>query len=345
VTDNFAVALERAFAAGRALDALALAGALGPLGWLANAGEWIRRSCTRALAAAGDDAPAPLRARALLALGNNSADQMSNLEQLTAALALFEDLNDETGAVRALLCLSSGRSLRGDYEGGRRTAQAALRRARRLDDAALIGEALGELGLSIDNVEEALPFLREGAESLRRVGSADRAARLLSTAGMAALREDAYQRSEQLQHEALAAALEVDEPMLLALVHGNIGLAALLGGRHDAARAAFRNELTIAHAHGLATFYMEGLLGLAALAAADGDDHRAAVLDAAAWALNDRPVFPAEAPVYERLEQRFIAPARERLGTDAWEAASGGGRSLSADSAIALALEPALLPG
>jgi hypothetical protein len=71
----------------------------------------------------------------------------------------------------------------------------------------------------------------------------------------------------------------------------------------------------------------------------------AAVLEAAAWALNDRPVLPAEAPVYERVERRFIAPARERLGSDAWEAASAGGRSLSADSAIALAVEPALLPG
>jgi hypothetical protein len=46
-----------------------------------------------------------------------------------------------------------------------------------------------------------------------------------------------------------------------------------------------------------------------------------------------------------RVEQRFIAPARARLGSGRWEAASTGARSLSADSAIALALEPALLPG
>jgi hypothetical protein len=47
--------------------------------------------------------------------------------------------------------------------------------------------------------------------------------------------------------------------------------------------------------------------------------------------------------VYDRVEQRFIAPARKRLGRDAWEAASAAGRELSADAAIALALEPALL--
>jgi predicted ATPase len=343
--DNFAVALDRALAGGRTIDALALAGALGPWLWLTNASEWTRRSCARALAAAGDDAPAPLRARALLALGNGSAVGIADLERLAAALALFEDLGGETGAVRTLLCLSNGRSAQGDYDGARRTAEEALRRARQLGDAALIGQALGEIGLSIDRIEEALPFLREAAEGSRRIGAADRAVRFLTTAGLAALREDAYERSEELQRQALDAAFEVDDAFLHTLVQGNTGLAALLGGRHDAARAAFRIELTTAHAHGLASFYMEGLLGLAALAAADGDDHRAAVLDAAAWALNDRPVLPSEAPVYERVEQRFIAPARERLGSDAWEAASAGGRSLSADSAIALALEPALLPG
>ena len=55
--------------------------------------------------------------------------------------------------------------------------------------------------------------------------------------------------------------------------------------------------------------------------ATDKDAHRiaevhvrawqaAGILEAAAWALNDRPVFPFEAPVYERVEQRFIVPAR-----------------------------------
>jgi hypothetical protein len=157
---------------------------------------------------------------------------------------------------------------------------------------------------------------------------------------MAALREDAYERSEQLQLEALDAALEVGDPITLTFVHGNAALAALLGGRHDAARTAFRDQLVTAHAHALATFYMEPLLGFAALAAADGNDQLAAVLNAASWALNDRPVYPAEAPVYERVEQRFIAPARRRLGSEAWEEASSAGRSLTADAAIALALEP-----
>ena len=53
----------------------------------------------------------------------------------------------ETGAVRTLLCLSGAKSDRCEYEDARRLAEAALWRARRLDDPALIGEALGEIGL------------------------------------------------------------------------------------------------------------------------------------------------------------------------------------------------------
>jgi predicted ATPase/DNA-binding SARP family transcriptional activator len=341
--DNVDAAVERAFASGRAIDALAIAGALRPYGWLANAHEQVRRWCERALDAVGDDAPAPLRARALHALADNTADRMPDPEGIRAALALFRELGDEREVARCLLSLSDAKSLRGEYEEGRRAAEEALAIARRLGDAALIGEALGDIGLGIDRIEEALPYLREAAQRCRSVGAVSRAARLLSTAGMAALREDAYDRSEELLRDALDAALEVGDPTMLAFVHGNRALAALLGGRPDAARAAFRNELVIAHAHAFETFYMEGLLGFAALAAADGNDHFAAVLNAAAWELIDRPVFPSEAPVYERVEQRFIAPARERLGCEAWEAASAAGRRMTADAAIALALEPALL--
>jgi hypothetical protein len=43
--------------------------------------------------------------------------------------------------------------------------------------------------------------------------------------------------------------------------------------------------------------------------------------------------------VYERLERRFIAPARERLGREAWDSASRAGQEMTAEAAIAFALE------
>jgi hypothetical protein len=40
------------------------------------------------------------------------------------------------------------------------------------------------------------------------------------------------------------------------------------------------------------------------------------------------------------LEQRFLSPARARLGDQAWEAASAEGRRMDADAAAAYALDP-----
>ncbi|HEX5620020.1 MAG TPA: hypothetical protein VFX51_16475, partial [Solirubrobacteraceae bacterium] len=216
-------------------------------------------------------------------------------------------------------------------------------RAHALGDNLLIGSALAQVGLGTARAADAAPLVREAAARLREAGALEIASSVLTTAGMAALREDEYEVSTELEYEALEAALAAGDPYSLAFVHGNLALAALLGGRPQAARTAFRDELLTARAHGFATFYFEGLLGLAALAAADGDDQRAIVLDAAAWAHNERDVYPSEAPVYDRLEQRFIGPARERLGAEEAAAAVAAGRQLNAADALAYALaEPAV---
>jgi predicted ATPase/DNA-binding SARP family transcriptional activator len=338
--DNVAAAMEWAFARERHFNALALAGRLGSYSWLAHAGDQINRWCRRALAAAGDDAPAPLRARALRAWAQNEPLGTQDREHSLAALALFRQLGDETEIVCCLLLVSNSFNFDADWEHGQRAAREALDRAKRIGDPTLIGQALAELALAIPHIEEALPFVRKAVERLRAAGAPGQVARLLTTAGMAALCEDAFDRAEELEREALGAALETGDPLFLASVHGNTGLAALLGGHHDAARAAFQDELATAHAHALPLLYPEALLGLAALAAADGDHHRAAVLAGAASALSDRPTGAAEAPVYERVQHRFIAPARERLGTEEWEAATAAGRGMTAEAAIAFALEP-----
>ena len=61
-------------------------------------------------------------------------------------------------------------------------------------------------------------------------------------------------------------ALEIHDQYVLTLVHGNMGLAVLLDGRPQAARAAFRAEYESAHRHGYVRFYFEAQLGLAAVA-------------------------------------------------------------------------------
>jgi predicted ATPase/DNA-binding SARP family transcriptional activator len=341
--DNMRAAMSWAVDSGAAHDALALAGELGTYATLAHANHEADDRARRALAVAGSDAPARLRARALLAITHTTADDADREEPGTTALELFRSVGDDTWTARTLLVLSNVRSFNGDYATGRALAEEALGLAERLGDDVLIGAALGQVALGIPRVAEAFPLVSEAAARLRRAGAPQRAARMLSTEGMAALREDEYEVAEKLQAQALDAALEVAaDAHTLALVYGNAGLAALLAGRQEPALAAFRNELATAHAHAFATFYFEGLLGIAAVAAARGEDHRAVVLETAAWKLSDGQLKEAEVPVYERVMQRFIAPARERLGAEAREAASAAASAMTADAAIALALEPAV---
>src|SRR5262249_10627798 len=112
---------------------------------------------------------------------------------------------------------------------------------------------------------------------------------------------------------------------------GNLGLAALLTGETEAASQAFREELTLCRDMVVRPVAFEGLRGLAAVAAVNGDDTRAATLVGAADEQRyDQPEDPLEA----RLETTYFEPARARLGTGAWNAAAREGNALTFEGAI-----------
>jgi predicted ATPase/DNA-binding SARP family transcriptional activator len=341
--ENIRVAIEWALDRGLAVDALTLVGLLGPVAWISESDAEFAGLARRSLDEAGADAPAPLRGRALFTLGQVLPLGLERMASIDAALALFRAVGDELWIVNSLIAISNFASFSGDYAHGRAVAEEALERAHAFGDSRLIGSALGQVALGTAPAVEAAALIREAATHLRAAGAVEIATALLSTAGMAALREDEYELSAELQYEALEMALAMAEPFSLASVYGNLGLAALLGGRADTARGAFRDELLVARAHGFGLFYFEGLLGLAALAAADGEDRRAIMLDGAAWALREREVYASEAPVYGRLEERFISAGRDRLGAEAAASAAAAGRHMSAAAALAYALaEPAV---
>ena len=70
----------------------------------------------------------------------------------------------------------------------------------------------------------------------------------------------------------------------------------------------------------------------------NGDGARAATLVGAAEA---HRYDNAPGPVEARLDETFFAPARSRLGAEAWNAAAREGSVLSFDDAIAYALDEA----
>jgi hypothetical protein len=120
------------------------------------------------------------------------------------------------------------------------------------------------------------------------------------------------------------------------ILHGNLGLAALLTGDPDAARQAFRDQLELCRELVVPPVSSEGLLGLAAVATVRHDLDRAARLSGASTAHRyGQPSGPVEA----RLHATFFEQARARLGASTWDRAVREGDALSFNDAIATALE------
>jgi hypothetical protein len=178
-------------------------------------------------------------------------------------------------------------------------------------------------------------LLEEGVAIMRAAGATPRAAMCMSNVAFEAITREDYALANELMNAALPDAGASGNRYLEMMLRGNLGLVALLTGVADRARAAFRLELDWGRAEGLSVFVHEGLLGLGALTA---DDTLAATLHGAAHAHLDSPIRAIERPIYDRVEQRFFAPVRGRLGEAAWAQARAKGRALSADSAIALAV-------
>jgi predicted ATPase/DNA-binding SARP family transcriptional activator len=334
--DNLRAALTWALDRHHATTAVALAGAIDP--YLVTSAGYAELSdwCRRALAIADDTVPPSLRARAHIGCAQ-STEPAVVVEQAGLAYELYSALGDDRGVSESLLVSSVGHGMAADYPRSFAAAEAALRHAERTGDEALIAFALGALARGSDRIDEALPYVRAAVEKLREAGSLERVAGLLSTKAFAALAEDAFEQAEDFLAEALDAVRQVHNPFASALVHGNRALAALLKGRLAAAASAFAEQIEVARAAAFPTFYMEAFLGFAALAAARGDDRVAALLAAASEVYDDRGVWEAEKPVYDKVDARFLAPARDRLGQAAWDRAGDEVRSMTTEAVLALA--------
>jgi predicted ATPase len=344
--ENLRAAITWGLASGHALQVVELLSAIASYMWYSHdrTGQ-LQRWRDRALVAAGDDLPLSIRAHAEFALGFNSSDRGERLRHDLAALTLFRELGDDTMIARCLVDLAMTARFDADPNGAVAYAEEAVQRARSVADDGLIGAALAELSASTHGIQAAAPLARAAVKHLRAADAHELAAQVLSELCVIAALEDAHDTVEQLGREAVVAAAAVGDRWTIAYAQGNIATAALLGGRYDAARTGFQDELMTAVAHALPGFSrFDPLYGLAALAAAAGDDRRAAVLAGAATAVDAYAVSPAARPVYNRLAQRFLAPARDRLGDEVWEAALDEGRRMQADVVAAYALEPTPSP-
>jgi predicted ATPase len=318
-----------------------LAGYVDPYLRAADADSEACEIHVRALAIPGADPEDVARVQLALSAVLPLTDPRARVN-VNAALAHYEAAGDRRRIALALFRTSNIEVMDGHEPEGYALAEQALEHARASGDRALEGYALTQMAIASVDIERGRPLLEAGLDALRHAGAVNRIPGVLSTIAFGLLRLGAYEEAEALHRQAVYAVNQTRSRYLTALVEGNRALTSLMRGAYDEAREGFAAELRIAHARALYTFHFEAFLGLAALDAVAGDDKRAATLEAAAWEHIDRPVTAAEEPVYTRVIERFIAPARDRLGPEATARAAERAHSLSLDELVSMALgEPA----
>jgi hypothetical protein len=215
-------------------------------------------------------------------------------------------------------------------------ADEALRWARAADDEWEVAEASRAKAIAASSLADLRARVDTAASLLSDVGNVYQLAHLLTGASYAALCLGGDRDATDFSARAASIERVLDSRFVRMMNSGNRGLAALLTGGTDTAAHAFREELELCRDMVVLPVLFEGLRGLGAVAAAQGDDKRAARLLGAAEAhRNDIPEDRVEA----RLDETFFEPARARCGADAWNAAAREGSALSFENAIAYALE------
>jgi class 3 adenylate cyclase len=334
--DNLRSALQWALEAAPETS-LRLAGQLGNY-WRLRPGleglQWL----DAALRAAGERAPLADRARARrhhaeqLSFGNQGA---AAIRGTRAALALYREGNDNAGISETLSALAVAVGVfDDDLAGERRYAREACRHARIAGDDALLGRALGRLAAVSGDERRAI--LDRAAELLIPLGDYRQVASAYSSAAYVALSEDRIGQATSLLDSALQAVGRIEDPWETMVIFSNIGLARLFSGDLDRAGDAFERALRLRAQHVFENA-AEALAGLAAVAAAQGRDERAARLRGAANAAGYPPA-TFDKKIDDRLERDYLAAARTRCGDVAWRASEQAGEDLSSEHANAYAL-------
>ena len=337
---NFDAALRWAVDRPDGGQALAMVVALGSY-WhvrdrYAESVDWI----DQALALPGVEAHPSERARALwfkayalLWLGRG------RVAEAPALLAESEAIARALGDPRLLAYVLNGCSamwaIVGRSDAADAAADEALRCATAANDEWEIAEAWARKAGAASNLSELRERVDRAALLLEAVGNVLRLGELFANAAYGAFLMGGDHDAREFADRAAPIVRDLDLPGYRMSLCGNTGLAALLTGDTDAARAAFREELELCRQLINLPMAAEGLLGLGAVAVVDGDLSHAARLRGAAAAHGHGRQDDVEA----RLEPAFFATARTRHGADAWDTLVREGAQLSFDDAIAYALD------
>ena len=334
---NLRTALEFARQSGRGEAALRLAGQLGRYAYLRGHYHEIRQWMDQAVLD-GADAPAALRAKALLGSGRLAllqCDYAPAVRRLHAALRLYRELGDPGGIASALQVLGSVAREQGSYARSARLHAESLAIAEAAGDRRAVASAHGYLGFVSwlqGGFGRATEECTAALEQFRELGDVEGTAWSLLSLGTVARYEGDAERAADLLGQSRSLSMRIGFREGIAWSLEQLGLLAA-GAGDPGAGALLRHSLAL-HRELRDRWRMCSVLDdLAAVALAGGDEadaQRAAGLLGAAEAMREA-IGTVIAPCERAQHDQTVAGARAALGAEAFAAAWRRGRLAQPD--------------
>jgi predicted ATPase/class 3 adenylate cyclase len=252
-----------------------------------------------------------------------SDDARAPLANVTYWLGVMLQLQDKLGAALPVL----GRSLAlwrdlGDREG----------QARALNSLAITHRLLGDL-------DAARPLLEDSIAIARELGSSTRLATALTSLGQVESDAGNFDRATQVLEEALALDQKRGDTLGVALDQLSLAAVSLYAGRASEAGDMLTRMVDYIVSSGNTEILVTSLELSACIAADLGEGLRAARLTGAAERIRQRTGLPIPQPDAVLLE-RYLAPARATIASEAWDSELAAGLALAQQQAATLLVSP-----
>jgi adenylate cyclase len=280
---------------------------------------------------------------ALGVVAGELGDRMAQGSYLQDALTLTQQMGDRMGTAYILLNLGTLSTTRGDYDIARDQIMTSLPMFEAMGEQATYSLGLFYLGsveLMADNSAEARRLASESLAILRELkNNTNIVLVLLQLEWVAALLEGDLSGAKGALDEGLALAREMDNATLVAMGMVGLGHIALVQGDSEAARERFSASLTEIQGKDTSlSIIPAALLGVMAVTAEQKAFGQAIRLAAFSEGLRDSKVY-SWTPLDRRVYERAIASARAGMSEADFNAARAAGTALTAEEAIALALD------
>jgi non-specific serine/threonine protein kinase len=339
---NLRTALDWAISCGDADSGQRLASALTRFwdarGHLSEGRGWLERVLTI------DADPNTSRARALVGaavLARKQGDYAHAGESYEAALTIFRAVGDRSNVAVSLTNLGVVAQDQGEFDRAAALHEEALTLFRDLGDRARVAASLNNLGIVArrrGNLARAMALYEEALDLWRDLGDAQRIALGLNNLGVVAYGQGDDVRAASLYEDALALWRELGDKWGTALSLSNLAEVLYDQGNHQQAVGYYQESLVLRREQGDQMGIAECLAGLAGVAVALGRPAQAARLYGAAEALREAIGTPLP-PTERETQERTVAEIRARLSEREFNAAWLAGRALSAEHAVAAALD------